>query len=88
MRLVVVLDGDAARVEEDEDDDEPVEPLLLHGTADQVPAQRNVNHTLFPKFRSLHGVLMLMYVHTQTHTYIPYMYIIPGKRIHIHYVDR
>jgi hypothetical protein len=32
-----VLDGDADRVEEDEQDDEPVEPLLLHGAADKVP---------------------------------------------------
>ena len=32
-----MLDGDAEGVEEDEDDDEPVEPLLLHRLPDPEP---------------------------------------------------
>ena len=37
VRLVVVLDCNAAGVEEDQEDDRPVEPLLLHHPADHVP---------------------------------------------------
>ena len=32
-----MLDGDGAGVEEDEEDDEPVEPLLLHSLANPEP---------------------------------------------------
>ena len=37
VRLVVVLDCNAAGVEEDQEDHRPVEPLLLHHPADRVP---------------------------------------------------
>ena len=36
VRLVVVLDGDAAGVEENEQDDRPVEGLLLHHPTDDI----------------------------------------------------
>ena len=35
--MIVVFDGDAEGVEEDEDDDEPVEPLLLDRLPDPEP---------------------------------------------------
>ena len=37
VRLVVVLDCNAAGVEENQEDHRPVEPLLLHHPADHVP---------------------------------------------------
>ena len=41
-RLVVVLDSNAESVEEDEDDDEPVEPLRLHHPANKEPGEATV----------------------------------------------
>ena len=42
--LVVVLDGDARSVEEDEHDDHPVEGLSLHDRPHAHPATTNGNH--------------------------------------------
>ena len=36
VRLVIVLDGNTAGVEEDQEDDGPVERLLLHHTTDDI----------------------------------------------------
>ena len=47
--LIVVFDGDAEGVEEDEDDDEPVEPLLL----DRLPDPESDFLFVSPKIRIL-----------------------------------
>ena len=56
--MIVVLDGDGGRVEEDEDDDEPVEPLLL----DRPPDDEADLLLVHPKV----GVLLELFLQGQT----------------------
>ena len=70
---MVVFDGDADGIEEDEDDHEPIEPLLFHCRADEEPVGKG------KKINELPIIPVIQESSAIEYSYVHHSYVIGTK---------